>query len=90
MLNANNLSIALSFTCLILMASTTMASELHSPVANFTSSVTSGIAPLNVVFSDTSTGPPNSWFWDFGDGATSTDQNPTHIYSTPGTYTIKE
>lgn len=29
-----------------------------------------------------------TYFWDFGDGATSTDQNPTHIYSTPGDYTI--
>ena len=30
----------------------------------------------------------DSWTWDFGDGATSTDENPTHTYSDPGTYTI--
>ncbi len=29
------------------------------------------------------------YFWNFGDGTTSTDQNPTHIYSTPGNYTVK-
>ena len=38
-------------------------------VANFTSNVTSGIAPLNVSFTDISTGTPNAWYWDFGDGA---------------------
>lgn len=40
-------------------------------------------------FQDTSTGDPSSWLWDFGDGATSTEQNPLHAYSTPGTYQVK-
>jgi len=31
---------------------------------------------------------PTSWFWEFGDGNTSTEQNPTHIYSNPGLYTV--
>ncbi len=39
-------------------------------------------------FSDASTGSPNEWFWDFGDGSTSQLQNPTHSYQAPGTYTV--
>ncbi len=39
-------------------------------------------------FSDKSTGNPTSWFWDFGDGTTDVNQNPTHYYSSGGTYTV--
>ncbi|WP_197061983.1 PKD domain-containing protein [Sinomonas humi] len=60
-----------------------------APVASFTASPTSGAAPLNVAFTDTSTGSPTSWAWDFGDGGTSASQNPSHTYSAPGTYTAK-
>jgi len=42
----------------------------------------------NVIFFDQSTGDINSWFWDFGDGSTSTQQSPTHAYTVAGTYTI--
>jgi len=59
------------------------------PVANFTSSVTSGKAPLNVKFTDTSTGIPTEWQWDFGDGSKSFYQNPIHKYSKAGNYTVK-
>jgi len=59
------------------------------PVANFTASPTSGTAPLTVQFTDTSTGNPTSWSWDFGDGGTSTAQNPTHTYQNAGTYTVR-
>ncbi len=58
------------------------------PVANFTSSVTSGKAPLNVKFTDTSTGTPTTWKWDFGDGTSSIQQSPTHKYSKAGVYTV--
>ena len=58
-----------------------------APVASFTASPTSGTAPLNVAFTDTSTGSPTSWAWAFGDGGTSTTQNPSHTYSTAGTFT---
>jgi PKD repeat protein len=40
-----------------------------------------------VEFTDRSTGNPTSWSWNFGDGATSTARNPTHIYLLPGDYT---
>lgn len=44
--------------------------------------------PLTVNFTNTSTAPA-TYFWDFGDGNTSTFQNPTHIYTTYGSFTVK-
>ena len=57
------------------------------PVADFAGTPTSGTAPLAVSFTDASTGA-TSWSWTFGDGATSTAQNPSHTYSAAGTYTV--
>lgn len=57
-------------------------------VADFNASPTSGTAPLTVDFTDKSTGGITSWAWNFGDGATSTQQSPTHTYTDPGTYTV--
>ncbi|AKB58357.1 translocation protein TolB [Methanosarcina barkeri 227] len=58
------------------------------PVAAFCASSTSGSAPLKVSFTDMSTGTPTSWKWSFGDGKISTLQNPVHIYSQAGKYTV--
>jgi PKD repeat protein len=58
------------------------------PTAAFTATPTSGTAPLDVQFTDTSTGSPTSWSWTFGDGGTSTLRNPSHQYTAPGTYTV--
>src|SRR5207253_1879749 len=58
------------------------------PVASFSGSPTSGIVPLTVNFTDASTGQPTSWAWTFGDGGTSTAQNPSHTYTTAGTYSV--
>jgi PKD repeat protein len=58
------------------------------PVANFTGTPTSGTAPLQVQFTDTSSNGPTSWLWDFGDTSTSTSQNPAHTYTAQGTYTV--
>lgn len=60
-----------------------------SPVANFTASVACPNA--NVSFTNTSTiisGSITGWNWNFGDGNTSIQQNPTHIYNAPGTYSV--
>jgi PKD repeat protein len=57
-------------------------------VANFSVSSTSGEAPLKVNFTDKSTGTPNSWKWSFGDGKSSYQRNPEHIYNKAGNYTV--
>ena len=60
-----------------------------APVANFTMTPASGTAPLNVTFSNTTTGSVTSWLWNFGDNTTSNLQSPSHTYSAPGSYTVK-
>ncbi len=64
------------------------STEPTAPVANFSGSPTSGTYPLTVQFTDLSTGAPTSWNWDFGDGGTSTSQNPSHQYQAAGSYTV--
>jgi len=58
------------------------------PVAAFSGTPRVGNSPLTVTFTDSSTGSPTSWAWDFGDSNTSTDQNPENIYSSAGLYTV--
>jgi PKD repeat protein len=58
------------------------------PVAAFSGTPTDGVAPLSVSFTDASANNPTSWSWNFGDGATSTAQNPSHTYTNPGDYTV--
>ena len=60
-----------------------------APKANFSASPSSGKAPLQVNFTNESTGLVTSWLWSFGDGATSTDVSPVHTYNRPGTFTAK-
>ena len=59
-----------------------------TPVADFSADITSGTAPLAVNFTDQSTNIPTSWLWDFGDGGTSTQPNPSHTFNNEGTYTV--
>jgi len=58
------------------------------PVAAFKFSPGAPSAGQTVNFTDTSTGPPASWSWNFGDGSTSATRNPTHIYSKTGSYKV--
>jgi PKD repeat protein len=62
--------------------------ECIRPVAAFSGTPLVGTVPYTVTFTDASTQTPTSWAWDFGDGSTSTLQNPTHQYTVPGTYTV--
>ena len=62
--------------------------QSSGPTASFTANPTSGSAPLTVQFSDTSTGSPTNWDWNFGDGSPDgTAQNPSHTYNSAGTFT---
>ncbi len=63
------------------VSSTSAATD--PPVASFTVSIAGGDA----TFTDTSTNDPTEWRWDFGDGATSKEQNPVHHFA-EGTYTV--
>lgn len=76
-------------TCMALCVGVCSAAE--PPVADFTSDVRIGVAPLTVQFADISSGiesSPTTWTWNFGDGGSSTIQNPKHTYSIFGTYTV--
>lgn len=57
------------------------------PSASISAIPLSGCAPSNVMFSNTSTQTEN-FLWDFGDGTTSTESEPSHVYETPGTYYV--
>jgi PKD repeat protein len=67
---------------------TVVAVAVPVPVADFSANVTSGPAPLTVQFTDLSENNPIMWWWDFGDGTTSTLKNPQHEYTAAGTYTV--
>lgn len=58
----------------------------QAPVADFTWTQLAG--SMAIAFTDTSTGSPAAWSWTFGDGVTSTEQNPNHTYGTPGDFTV--
>ncbi|MGO9529266.1 MAG: PKD domain-containing protein, partial [Verrucomicrobiia bacterium] len=60
------------------------------PTASFRATPTNGAAPLGVSFADQSGGSVTGWAWAFGDGNTSTNQNPADVYVNPGTYTVQE
>ena len=59
-----------------------------APVSYFTASDTTITKGQSVQFSDKSTNKPTSWLWKFGDGTTSTEQNPSKTYNSVGTFTV--
>ena len=70
---------------------TNFISVFPDPDANFSASILGGCAPLSVQFTDQSvpgSGAVNSWLWDFGEGNTSTQQNPVHTYLNTGSFSV--
>jgi PKD repeat protein len=57
-------------------------------VSGFTATLSRGTAPLAVNFTNGSSGSVSGYSWSFGDGGTSTAQNPALTYTTAGTYTV--
>ncbi len=66
----------------------TVTAPTPAPVAQFTGSPVSGTSPLNVNFTNASTGSITSYAWSFGDGTSSTVASPSHVYSAAGVYTV--
>jgi PKD repeat protein len=62
--------------------------SIISPVVSFSADVKSGTVPFTVQFTDTSSYTPTSWEWSFGDGSSSTQENPVHTYTTAGSYSV--
>lgn len=58
------------------------------PDASFSAETRRGTVPLTVQFSNQSTGDITTWLWDFGDGTTSLEKQPTHTYTEPGVYSV--
>ena len=58
------------------------------PVASFTANQTSGTAPLTVQFTDQSMGSITTWSWNFGDGGSTSQQNPSQTYTSAGDFTV--
>ena len=64
--------------------------QTMDPLAGFSITDEAIIMDQPVQFYDESLNNANSWFWDFGDGTTSTQQNPIHTYQADGSYTVSQ
>jgi PKD repeat protein/subtilisin family serine protease len=66
--------------------------EVHpspiAPTVDFSASPIWGFMPLIIAFTDLSRCFAEQWVWNFGEGGTSTEKNPSHTYNMPGTYTV--
>jgi hypothetical protein len=62
--------------------------EIDTLTAEFQADTLIGYTPLPVQFTEQVVGLPDSYLWDFGDGATSTESNPYHEYGFAGIYTV--
>jgi uncharacterized membrane protein len=58
------------------------------PIAHFRHEVPDSLSPQKVEFTDLSYYEPATWHWDFGDGTSSQDTSPVHLYNLPGVYTV--
>jgi gliding motility-associated-like protein len=87
MKNRNN---PLSLFCLLVIGLSFLQQSASAQLqAKFSASAPGGCAPLVVQFQDQSSGNPNSWQWDLGNGTISLFQHPSTVYFLPGTYPVK-
>src|SRR5258706_1207990 len=77
---------SLSFFFILICFDFSVYAQLN---AAFSASIIQGCSPLIVQFHDMSSGSPAQWYWDFGDGTSSSQQNPAVIYSASGVYTVR-
>jgi gliding motility-associated-like protein len=75
-------------SCMHNLAITALIEVVESLSPDFTVNTNSGCEGLNVNFSDVTNNNPNTFLWEFGDGAISTLQNPIHIFDSVGIYDI--
>lgn len=64
-----------------------LAIQGQPPAASFRAAPDCGEAPLQMQFTDQSSGDIATWEWDFGDGSLSSEQHPAHVYTSQGIYT---
>jgi PGF-pre-PGF domain-containing protein len=74
--------------CLCIIFLTIFSTVGSALQANITSDKTNGTAPLIVNFEGYGNDTVQDWYWDFGDGGNSTEQNPSHVFNNPGTYNV--
>ncbi|MCU0476155.1 MAG: PKD domain-containing protein, partial [Anaerolineae bacterium] len=67
----------------------TNTASIPRPIAAFSADRTFGEPPLVVRFTDRSTGQITSYNWNFGDGSSSAERNPTHVFRQPGEYEVR-
>ena len=86
--DSRNLGSGIANANLALQAAECTTTSCDITTTDFSASSTSACNSLTVDFTDLSNGSPTSWTWDFGDDNSSTEQNPSHTYTEPGTYSV--
>ncbi len=83
-----NKFIRFTFLLASLITFSALVAGAQAPVANFSGTPLNSCSPIVVQFTDLTTNSPTSWSWNLGNGTSSTQQNPSTTYSTPGSYTV--
>jgi len=76
------------FLAVLALGLFTFSGAADEIVADFSADRVENLPGKEIRFADESTGTVTAWHWDFGDGGTSTEKNPTHVYTKIGYYTV--
>lgn len=85
---SNSLSLIVTDNGCVSSQSFQSVEVLPLPIVDVVADKTDGCRPLTINFSDAINNPPATYNWNFGDGASSTDQNPSHTYTNHGIFTV--